>query len=114
MAPIYETVAIRELLRIKTNNHHNELAKSWGGNPIILADVPIQIDEKRPNPDRYKPYAVVMASLPSDEPSAMILEAARHVPEINFYMTGKFDKLPRSTLDMELTKVSLTGYLPYA
>jgi hypothetical protein len=112
--PIYETVALREVLRIKSNNHHSELIKSWGRESITIADVPILADEIRPNPDRDKPYTVVLGSLPFGEPAAEILEAATHVPETDFCMAGNFDKLSGSRLKMEATNVCLAGNLPYA
>jgi glycosyltransferase involved in cell wall biosynthesis len=112
--PIYKTIARRALLNINTNDHHKNLVESWGGKSTIIADIPIYIDEIISNPNRDEPYIAVVTSFSFDEPVAEIFEAARKVPEMNFYMTGNFKKLPQSSVDMKPANVSFTGFISYA
>jgi glycosyltransferase involved in cell wall biosynthesis len=60
-----------------------------------------------------RPYVAVVTSFSFDEPVAELFDAARKVPELNFYLTGNFNKLPQSRISAKPANLNFTGFLPY-
>jgi glycosyltransferase involved in cell wall biosynthesis len=73
---------------IVTNEHLAALVNSHGGCAIIVPDVPVRF-RSSPNRDGTEDFVVVcVTSFGTDEPIGAILEAARRLPQVTFYMTG--------------------------
>jgi glycosyltransferase involved in cell wall biosynthesis len=111
--PLYRVLTRHALLNINTNDHHQKLVESWGGNSTIMGDIPIRTDEIEPNPDLERPYIAVVMSFAFDEPVTEIFDAARKVPEMRFYLSGNYNKLPRTEIDSKPANVNFTGHLPF-
>jgi glycosyltransferase involved in cell wall biosynthesis len=55
----------------------------------------------------------VIASFMGDEPIDLVFEAAHHLPEARFYVTGDYCRMPSALLSKKPANCFLTGYLPY-
>lgn len=96
--------------RINLNLVHNDLLLS---RKCLKDTHTIVLEDKIPfNPStcsHYQPFnVVVICSYSKDEPINAIIKATALIPDVNFYLTGKGDKLK----NMPMTNnVKLTGYL---
>jgi glycosyltransferase involved in cell wall biosynthesis len=82
-----------------------------GAHATLVPDVPVIY----PSVERFtKPEATVVAAVCSfnyDEPIAEILDAARAVPEVRFFMTGNPKHLSQELKARMPANVTLTGFL---
>ena len=62
----------------------------------------------------FRSAVLVISSYGSDEPTAQVLEAARHTPDVRYYVTGNPNRLPREVRNVAPENVNFTGYLPDA
>lgn len=101
--------------RAATTLVHNDFlaeeVRRHGGHVTLVPDVPIVFDEREPfvRPDAFS--VAVICSFNADEPLAAILEAARMVPDVRFFMTGNPKHFPASLFAAVPENVSLTGFL---
>jgi glycosyltransferase involved in cell wall biosynthesis len=101
----------RALTTLVTNTHLQSLVQQWGARSDTLTDIPSDL----PAGERYSfahDFNVVMvSSFSPDEPLDAVVEVARRLPEVGFYVTGDpvqgFKRLPKN-LPPNLT---LTGFL---
>jgi glycosyltransferase involved in cell wall biosynthesis len=111
--PLYRVLARHALLNINHTDHHKKVVESWGGDSTTMGDIPIRTDEIARNPGTERPYIAVVMSFSFDEPVTEIFDAARKVPEMHFYLSGNYNKLPRARIDSRPANVKLTGHLPF-
>jgi glycosyltransferase involved in cell wall biosynthesis len=102
----------RALSTIVTNEHIAELVRSQGATATVVADVPIHYETEGEASPEDGPFIVAFAtSFDRDEPIAEMVEAARRLPQVSFFMTGDSatgaQRLP-ADLPRNLT---LTGFL---
>ncbi len=108
----YRRIAGRALLNINTNIEHKHLVETWGGRSEIISDVPIDHACDYPRVDVRDQSIMVICSFMFDEPIKEILEAARMMPDVQFYMTGDPKAARRGLLDEIPANIVLTGYIP--
>lgn len=111
--PVYRMFARNALVNLNTNMVHKDKVESWGGRSIIVADIPIPIDSISFPRGIIQPYVAVVASYAFDEPITEILQAARQLPDIEFYLTGDHRKLPSKLSQTKPANVNCTGFSPY-
>lgn len=101
----------RALTTIVHNAHLAELVRHAGGVPTIVPDVPIEYAEIEPfeRPDGFT--VVVVCSFNYDEPIAEILDAARMVPDVHFFLTGNPRHLSPDLQQSIPPNVRLTGFV---
>jgi glycosyltransferase involved in cell wall biosynthesis len=105
----------RAVTTIVTNDHLAALVRSHGGRATIVPDVPIQFDMAARPPAQMDGFTVVfVTSFDRDEPVSAMVETARHLPNIRFFMTGDPKNVPRSRLYPLPANLTLTGFLPTA
>ena len=95
--------------------HNEPLAHkvaSWGAPSMTFPDPPARLVTDRPYPLRDGFNAVFICTYSRDEPIDVVLEAARQMPLINFYITGHISRAPRSITNGVSDNVILTDYLP--
>jgi glycosyltransferase involved in cell wall biosynthesis len=73
---------------IVTNDHLAELVRSHGGHTVVVPDVPVKFPTISTTPSRSGFVVACVTSFGFDEPIEAILEAARRLPDVTFYMTG--------------------------
>jgi hypothetical protein len=101
----------KAVTNIVHNDHLAELVRSNGANAIVVSDVPViySTNELYEITDRFS--VAVVCSFNADEPIAEIFEAARRLPDVQFYMTGNTKHLSRALADNRPTNVKLTGFI---
>ncbi len=105
--------------RAVTNLVHNadnaEVLEPWGAPHLVFPSLPPDVStpggEVIPasGPSMgHRPRAVYICSFKSDEPVEVFLEAAKALPDVDFFVTGK---APRELSSSIPQNVSLTGFL---
>jgi hypothetical protein len=89
------------------------LMESWGAAAMDLGYV---FEAGAPGTEPPGPLApgtriVVPCSFNTDEPVALVLEAARRLPDVTFYLTGNAERMPAALRRDRPANVALTGYL---
>jgi glycosyltransferase involved in cell wall biosynthesis len=93
------------------NPHLFELVRAGGADATLVLDVPIRYAEVEPF---SRPAATTIAAVCSfnyDEPIAAILEAARQLPDVRFFMTGNPRHLAAELKAAVPPNVTLTGFV---
>jgi glycosyltransferase involved in cell wall biosynthesis len=93
------------------NEHQARIVEGMGAHATTVPDVPIVYARIEPFEKRGKPVVAVVCSFNYDEPIAEILEAARAVPDVQFYMTGNPKQLAAELKARIPANVTLTGFL---
>ncbi len=96
-----------------TNEHLAAWVEAAGGTAFILEDVPTETEPPQPIslPDGF--HVVLAGSWTQDEPTDIVIAAARALPRITFHLTGN----PKGPAGEHLLRtrpenVVLTGHLP--
>lgn len=104
--------ARRALATIVTNEHLEEIILQWGAKSLVIRDIPTAFHKgSAPNLDADFNITVVNSFGP-DEPLSEILEAARSLPEIRFYVTGRKRPSHQELISNAPENVSFTDFLP--
>lgn len=112
--PAYRLLARRSLVNLNTNAAHKKLVESWGGQSIIVSDIPILIESTASPQGVLRPYLAVVMSYSFDEPVFEVFKAAQQLPDIRFYLTGDHQKLPSKLARERPENVRFTGFSPYS
>jgi glycosyltransferase involved in cell wall biosynthesis len=89
--PLQRFLSRRALTTILTNEHLAQEVASWGANSFALEDPPMTFEIPRPMTLKESTFNVVMVSVAyPDEPVAEMVEVARSLPDMDFYITGDF------------------------
>ncbi|MCA9744103.1 MAG: hypothetical protein H6695_12200 [Deferribacteres bacterium] len=101
----------RAATTIVHNEHLAEIVRKGGGHTTIVRDMPIEynIGERYPMKDGFSVAAV--CSFNYDEPIEAIMDAARQVPDVQFYMTGNAKHLAPELKNNLPENVKLTGFI---
>lgn len=109
--PLYRFLAKRALLNVAHNEPITNRITVWGAPGMTLEAPPHLVSEKS-YPIRPGFNLVSVCSFTQDEPVDAILEAARGLPEVNFYITAKPRRGLRETILRAPSNVIFTGFLP--
>jgi len=113
--PLHRFLEGRAITTIVTNDCLREKIESWGRHGFTLPDPPAQFDIGKPVdllPSTLD--VVVVSSAAYDEPIEEILQSARALPDVAFYVTGDYSRSPRHLAITEWapSNVHFTGYQP--
>ena len=112
MLPAQKFLTRQAKLNIVTNDRWQTLIKSWGGEVMILDDVPTQFPDGKPYPVNGQANIAVISSFAPDEPLETVVTAAVDLSHVHFYITGDSKRAPKSLLAKIPPNVTLTGFLP--
>jgi glycosyltransferase involved in cell wall biosynthesis len=115
--PLHKFLSQRAIITLVTNEHLKEVVNQWAAPAYILVDPPETHPElAKVTFDNDKFQVVMVSSAAYDEPISEVLEVAQQLPEIQFYITGNFDRAPHHQGIRERAphNVRFTGYLPDA
>jgi len=109
--PLYRFLAKRALMNMLHNTPLAREVKSWKAPSIVLEPGPILTA-----PDRAFPFhpgfnVLIICSFDPDEPIYEVVEAARHLPDVNFYITGSLQRAPQNLSKQIPENVMLTDFL---
>lgn len=101
----------RAATTIVHNQHQAGLVEAMGAHATVVSDVPIVYESVERFARPAAPVIAAVCSFNYDEPIAEILEAARQVPEVRFFMTGNPKHLSPELQARIPANVTLTGFL---
>jgi glycosyltransferase involved in cell wall biosynthesis len=105
------------LRRVRVVLLHTEeleaLVHGWGARSMLLPDDLPTAGEASPQEKTRGARVVVAGSLDTNEPVAVVIEAARLLPNVEFRFTGDPALLPAALLAEAPDNVVMTGYLAY-
>lgn len=112
--PLHRFLAKRALVNIVDQKIRTQLFTSWGAKTMVLADPPLNISPNNlqlllPGPLSHS--ITVVNTFNDDEPLAPILDAARQLPDISFYILGDTALANKSLFRTAPPNVVFTGYL---
>jgi len=110
--PAQRFLAREARLNIVTNEHWQALVEGWGGDTMILDDMPTQFPIGNPYPMEGRANVAVISTFAPDEPLEAVVTAAAELPEVHFYITGDSGRASRSLLAKTPENVTFTGFLP--
>ena len=114
--PFQKLVVRRAVTNIVTDGHWGDVVRSWGGrrspaHALVMHDAFLDLPAGEPfavGPGRNIAFAGTFAD---DEPLDAVLDTARLVPEVRFYVTGDTAKAPSGILGQAPPNVKFTGFL---
>jgi len=112
--PLHRFLSRRAITTIVTNDYLQQMVASWNAHAFILTDVPITSSKRRQVRLDEAPFNIVVVSAAScDEPIDQVLEAARNLPDMNFYITGNYHTNSwQDIVKSAPANVHFTGYVP--
>ncbi len=112
--PLQRFLSRQAVVNVVDQVRFKKMFESWGARAIILAKapgIPIHLDgEPRPEPSGSFDVMVVN-TFNIDEPLAPILDAARVLPDVRFFITGDTQLGDPAVLAAAPKNVVFTGYL---
>jgi glycosyltransferase involved in cell wall biosynthesis len=112
--PLHRFLERRAITTIVTNDCLREMIEGWGGHGSTLEDPPAQFNISKPTALPDSTLNVVMVSTADyDEPIREVLEVARGLQDVDFYITGDFSRSDyyQSIVESASENVHFTGYL---
>lgn len=108
---IKKLLARRAIATIVTNEHWKETVNQWGGQAIIIQDIPATFPAEGEFPMRGKFNVAFVNTFSEDEPLENFLEAAFALPEVQFYVTGKIKAKDAALVSSAAPNVHFTNFL---
>jgi glycosyltransferase involved in cell wall biosynthesis len=108
---LYRFLAKRALTNMLHNKPLERRVADWGAPAIALEDGPPILKTDRTYPFCKGFNVVVISSYGNDEPTYEVIEAARYLRTVNFYITGSLSYAPKEILMNVPDNVVLTDYL---
>lgn len=112
--PIQRFIARRAATNIVTSGHWAAIVRGWGAHAMVMLDPFLDLPAGAPFPVGPGFNLAVVSTFAPDEPTGAIVEAARLLPEVHFYITGNTRRLHADLLAGAPSNVTFTGFLdPY-
>ena len=117
--PLQRFFGRRAAAVIVTNPAHAAAVRRWPARPLIMGDPPPamlrQPDGGAATPERApEPVVFVVARFGDDEAIPETLEAARHLPQVRFDISGDIRRARPAWVSGRPPNVRFTGWLPLA
>ncbi len=110
--PLQRFLARFAMVNIVDQERYKRLFESWGARALVLEKPPSTSYREEAKPDVAGRFSItVVNTFASDEPVWPILEAARDLPDVHFYILGEKSRAKPSMLSAAPANVTFTGYL---
>ena len=109
---LHSLLARRAVATLVTNDRFQRLIEEWGAKAFLLPDIPTRFPRAASYPVSDRFNVVVVNTFSDDEPLSEVLEAARELEDVQFYVTGKRSSAPPKLFDEAPDNVHFTDYLP--
>lgn len=97
-----------------TNKFLADIVKQWGGDYIIMTDVPIKFPDykrAREHPNKLSKVITLVNTFAEDEPLEDFILAAEKFDDVNFYITGKTTGSVKHYIKDLKKNIRFTGFL---
>ncbi len=101
----------RALTNIVTNAHLARQVESWKAPFLVIGDLPVRFEKIKAFPVNDRFTVAVICSYNPDEPLEEIWQAARELPQVDFFVTGKVKDAPPRLVNNKPENVRLTDFL---
>jgi glycosyltransferase involved in cell wall biosynthesis len=109
---LYRALARSAAATIVTNEHFADKIERWGGNALVIRDIPTTY----PEDGRYEFVAgtniAVVSTFAEDEPISEVISAAVAMPDVTFHITGNPDRARPESISAAPSNVVFTGFIP--
>jgi glycosyltransferase involved in cell wall biosynthesis len=109
---LHRWLARRAIATLVTNEHLQALVQGWGGRAFVLRDIPTTFPKAEGLSLDGTFNVLVVNSFGDDEPLCEVLEAARSLEEVQFYVSGKKKNANPELLAKAPPNVHFTDFLP--
>ena len=115
MRPLWLTkhLARKAVTTLVTNTHFQQMIRGWGAHSFVLHDIPtvfLRAEEGYPLDGKFN--VVVINTFSPDEPLDQIIDAAAHIPEVHFYVTGRKKNANSDLISKAAANIHFTDFLP--
>ena len=110
--PLHRFLSRQAVATLVTNEHLSQIVAGWGAKSQIIVDVPSQLPAGKPYPVEHQFNIAMVSSFAPDEPLDNVIQVARSLPDIGFYVTGDPAWSSRPLPSELPPNVHLTGLLP--
>jgi glycosyltransferase involved in cell wall biosynthesis len=111
--PLQRWLGKQALVNITDQERFRRLFESWGARCLVLErppkDAPFDNLTRQVDPAYFD--VAVVNTFSEDEPLQPILDAARQLPGVRFFITGDLAKAPRDMVNSAPENCQFTGYL---
>jgi glycosyltransferase involved in cell wall biosynthesis len=111
--PLQRFLARHATMNIVDQEKVKQLFESWGAKVMVLENPPKDIPQEwltKPDPDGPVEFTYV-GTLVGDEPVEILIDAARQLPHIKFYILGDKGLAKREWIEQAPENAVFTGYL---
>jgi len=109
---LYRFLGRRALTNILHNKPLEERVRCWGLPTICIGEFPFHLKTSCSYDFKKGFNVVVVCIFAEDEPISEVVEAARCLADVNFYITGSIKHAPRKCLENKPTNIKFTDFLP--
>ena len=109
---LYRFLAKHAIVNILHNESIAKKMVKWNAPTIVIGELPYQLETDRSFDFRKGFNVVFVNTFSKDEPIEEVLEAARKMPLVNFYITGSLNNASKSVITGASDNIILTNYLP--
>ncbi len=111
--PFQRFLARRAVANLVTNPHWAGLVQAWSASALVLRDPLPHLESGAAFSVEPGFNVVMICTFADDEPVEAVVEAARQLPDVHFYITGDIRRRP-GRLALAPLNVTFTGFLPEA
>ncbi|MHA1300707.1 MAG: glycosyltransferase [Candidatus Helarchaeota archaeon] len=108
---LYRFLSKRALINILHNKILERKVANWGAKTINMGEVIYQMETNKIYPLREGFNVVYVSIYDKDEPLSEVIEAARKMPSVNFYITGSLRYAPYNIIKKSSDNVIFTDFL---
>lgn len=108
--PVQRWVARRAAANIVTNEHWAEVVGAWGGRTLVMYDAFLDLPAGEPYEVGDGFTVAFLCTFAADEPAQAVVDAARLLPDVRFYVTGD-TRRAREVVASAPDNVTFTGFL---
>ncbi len=110
---LHRLLSLRAAATIVHNDSQKKIVEKWGCRHCVVGFVPGEYPPGDHFPLDKRFNVVVISTFGDDEPLDKVLQSARLLPEVDFYITGDLKSAPSRMLANKPNNCHFTGYLPY-
>ena len=108
---LWAGLARKALATIVTNEHFAQAIQNWGARALVVRDIPTTFPEDGTYPLNGDFNVTVVNTFSSDEPLEQVLDAARDLDDVHFYITGRVNRGDPRLLENAPRNVTFTDFL---
>jgi glycosyltransferase involved in cell wall biosynthesis len=108
---IQRWVATKAAMNVTDQLRFKRMFEAWGSKAIVLERPPKLMDVQPPSTDQGTLKVAVINTFAEDEPLQCILEAAKLLPNVEFYITGDIKRASQEMMALAPANCTWTDYL---